>query len=129
MTADEATISSLVTDQYIACVNSADAQSYSQLYAETVLWSPPGGPDQTSKSGIEVAIGGLFAKSKLVVEIVADEIVVLDKYAWATGVVDGENTNRESGDVSNFRFRVLWILQMIDADWKITRQVWNNKPV
>ena len=129
MTNDESKITHLITNVYTNYVNKSDASGYASMYTDQVLWSPPGGPDQTTRDGIERTIGGMFSKVTLSVEIIADEIEILNDFAWVAGTVNGINTNKESSEKIKFKFRGLWLLNKIGSNWKISRQIWNNKPV
>jgi uncharacterized protein (TIGR02246 family) len=126
---DVAAISSLLSDTYGSLVMAHDAAGYAGLYADDVLWAPPNGPDQTSREGVKNGIGGLFAKFSFQVDPRAEEIEVLDGFAYAIGSVDGVLSPRDGSAPITIKFRVFWLLRKETAGWKITRQIWNNKPV
>ena len=126
---DETVIKKLVTETYGSLVNDHDAAGYAELYAENVLWSPPNGPDQTSKEGIQKGLQGLFDRFTFNVDPQAEEIAVLGDFAYVVGTVNGALTPRAGGDPTTIRFRIFWLLQKEAGIWKIARQIWNNKPV
>ncbi|MGC1442979.1 MAG: hypothetical protein WA888_20430 [Burkholderiaceae bacterium] len=80
------------------------------MYTEHVLWSPAVGPGQTTEPGVEGAIGGLFEKPSLAVEIEADEGSISGDSGWATGIVNGISTDKVTGEKGKFRFRLLQLL-------------------
>ena len=130
MTSDSvATIRQLLSEGYGGLVMASDAAGYAEQYSEDVLWAPPNAPDQTSKEGIVNAIQGLFDKFSFRVNPQPEEIEVQGDFAYVIGSVDGALTPRAGGDPVPIRFRVFWLLRKEAGEWKISRQIWNNKPV
>lgn len=119
----------MVIESYGEYANTHDAEGYVSLYAEDVLWSPPNGPDQTDTEGIQTAIQGLFDRLEFDVEPQADEIQVLGDHAYVIGTINGVLTPRSGDDPLTVHFRILWILHSEQGEWKIIRQIWNNKPI
>ena len=126
---DVASIRQLLSQGYGGLVMAHDAAGYSELYSTDVLWAPPNAPDQTSKEGIKNGIQGLFAKFSFKVDPQPEEIEVMGDFAYAIGPVDGVLTPRAGGDPMPIKFRVFWLLRREAGEWKISRQIWNNKPV
>ena len=126
---DVAAISRLLSETYGSLVMAGDAAGYAGLYADDVLWAPPDASDQASREGVENGIQGLFDKFSFQVDPRAEEIDILDGFAHAIGTVDGVISQRDGGAPVTIRFRVFWLLRKGEAGWKITRQIWNNKPV
>ena len=126
---DVTAISRLLSETYGSLVMAHDAAGYAGLYADDVLWAPPNAPDQRGQEGVKNGIEGLFAKFSFQVDPRAEEIEVLDGFAYAIGSVDGVLSPRDGGAPVAIRFRVFWLLRKEGAGWKITRQIWNNKPV
>jgi len=129
MSADIEAVTAVVTEDYGGYVNAHDAEGYVTMFSEDVLWSPPNGPDQTDADGIQTAVQGLFDRFEFDVEPQADEVEILGDVAYVVGTVDGVLTPRSGEDPVTIKFRVLWMLRNEDGDWKIFRQIWNNKPV
>lgn len=126
---DVTAISKLLSETYGSLVMAHDADGYAKLYADDVLWAPPNAPDQTSREGVKNGIAGLFAKFAFQVDPRAEEIEVLDGFAYAIGSVDGVLSPRDGSAPLTIKFRILWLLRKEASGWKITRQIWNNKPV
>ena len=124
-----AAITAVVVDTYGENVNNHDAASYATMFTEDVLWSPPNGPDQTDAEGIQAAVQGLFDRFEFDVQPQADEVEVLGDMAYVVGAVNGVLTPRSGEDPVTIHFRVLWLLRNEDGEWKIARQIWNNKPL
>jgi uncharacterized protein (TIGR02246 family) len=126
---DTATIKKLLSETYGDLVMAHNAAGYANLYSDDVLWSPPNGPDQTSKEGIKNGIQGLFDKFMFKVDPRPEEVQVQDDFAYAIGTVDGVLTPRDGGAPNAIKFRIVWLLRKEATGWKIFRQIWNNKPV
>ena len=126
---DVTTIRQLLSETYGNLVMAHHAAGYADLYSANVLWAPPNGPDQTSKDGIKDGIQGLFDKFSFKVNPRPEEIEVQGDFAYAIGIIDGALTPRTGGDPNTIKFRVFWLLRKEAGDWKICRQIWNNKPV
>ena len=124
-----AAVTAVVVDAYGENVNNHDAAGYVTMFTDDVLWSPPNGPDQTDAEGIQAAVQGLFDTFEFDVQPQADEVEILGDMAYVVGAVHGVLTPRSGEDPVTIHFRVLWLLRNEDGDWKIARQIWNNKPV
>jgi ketosteroid isomerase-like protein len=124
-----ATIRQLLSEGYGGLVMAHDAAGYAAQYSEDVLWSPPNAPNQTSVEGTQTAIQGLFDKFSFQVDPQPEEIEVLGDFAYAIGSVDGVLTPRAGGDPVSIKFCIFWLLRKEAGEWKISRQIWNNKPV
>ena len=122
-------IKKVLEGDYPNFVKSSDASGYAGMYTEETLWSPPGGPDQHTSSGINVAVAGLFKKISIDVSIMADEVEVYGSSAWVIGTANGSTTDLQSKEVSPFKYRLVWSMSKVGDVWQINRQVWNNKPV
>ena len=122
-------ITAVVVDAYGEHVNNHDAAGYVTMFTEDVLWSPPNGPDQTDAEGIQAAVQGLFDRFEFDVQPQADEVEILGNMAYVVGAVHGVLTPRSGDDPVTIHFRVIWLLGNEDGEWKIARQIWNNKPV
>jgi uncharacterized protein (TIGR02246 family) len=126
---DSATIGRLLSKTYGDLVMAHDATGYADLYSDNVLWSPPNAPNQTGKEGIRNGIQGLFDKFSFKVDPQPNEIEVEGDFAYAIGTVDGVLTPRTGGDPVTIKFSIFWLLRREAGEWKISRQIWNNKPV
>lgn len=124
-----ATVTAVIIDEYGEYVNNHDAEGYVSLYTEDVLWAPPNGPDQTDAEGIQSAVQRLFDTFEFDVEPETDEVMILGDTAYVVGSLIGVLTPRAGGDPMNIHFRAIWILRNEDGQWRIARQIWNNKPV
>ena len=125
---DVTKIRELVSKTYREMVVNHDAAGYASMYSDQVLWCPPNAPDQTTRAGIAKHMQGAFDKVVFNVEPSADEVEVMGDVAYAAGMVYGRTTPRAGGDDNAVKFRIFWLLRKESGDWKIHRQIWNNKP-
>jgi len=124
-----AAVTAVVVDAYGENVNNHDAEAYVTMFTEDVLWSPPNGPDQTDAEGIQAAVQGLFDTFEFDVQPQADEVKILGDMAYVVGTIHGVLTPHSGEDPVTIHFRVIWLLRNEDDEWKIARQIWNNKPL
>ena len=126
---DVAAVRDVITSGYQGAVDSHDAAAYADLFQDDVLWAPPNAPNATDKETIQSAVQGLFDTFEFEVEITPDEVEVMGDFAYVLGQVTGNLTPRNGDPVRPIHFQMLWLLREGPDGWKISRQVWNNKPV
>ena len=126
---EKTNVSQLLTKRYPQVVMAHDSTGYAELYADDVLWAPPGAPDQMSKAGIKQGIQSLFDKFSFEVAISLQEIDISADQALVIGNVAGRLTPRDGSLPRGIIFRILWLLRREEKEWRISRQIWNNKPV
>jgi len=119
----------VITD-YQGYVNAGDVPGYVTLFTDDVIWMPPNAPDRIGKADVFTAQGTTFSKFKLSVELTPTEVRLLSEdYGLVLASVHGSLTPHAGGDAADIRFRALFIMaSQPDGTWRITRQMWNNKP-
>jgi uncharacterized protein (TIGR02246 family) len=126
---DEATIRALLEERYTACLNTADVDSYSALYADDVIWAAPNLPDGRSRAEIATLLDGLFSKVTQQLTVHVDDLTVTGDSAVALGVATGTVARKPDGDAQPLKLRAIWVLRRDDdGTWRITRQVGTPKP-
>lgn len=115
---------------YQGYVNAGDAQGYTTLFTDDVVWMPPNAPDRVGKADVFNAQGTTFSKFKLSVELTPTEVRLLsEEYGLVLVSVRGSLTPHAGGDATEIRFRAIFVMaSQPDGRWRITRQMWNNKP-
>lgn len=58
-----------------------------------------------------------------------EEFEVLRDFAYVIGSVKGVLSPRDGSAPATIGLRFFWLLRTEAASWKISRQIWNNKPV
>jgi uncharacterized protein (TIGR02246 family) len=127
---EERALKQVIVD-YQQFVNAGDAQGYTTLFTDDVVWMPPNAPDRQGKSEVFDAQVAAFSKFKFTVALTPTEVRVLSK-EWGLVLcsVRGVLTPREEGDVVEFRFRGVFVMErQPDGRWLIARQIWNQKPM
>jgi uncharacterized protein (TIGR02246 family) len=125
---DEWAIRELLEQRYTACLNGADVDGYSALYADDVIWAAPNMPDARSRAEIVTLLTGLFSKVSQELTVHIDDLTVTDDSAVALGVATGTVTRKPDGDAQPLRLRAMWVLRRDDGTWRINRQVGTPKP-
>lgn len=128
-TQDTQQIRQLLEETYPANVRSGDAAKYASMYSEEALWIPPGAPDQKGPKGVTEGVSGNFQKVEMDPTLKIDEIEVINSdTAYALGKVEATISPKDGSDPMNVNMRAMWLLRREAGEWKIFRQIWNNKP-
>ena len=94
-----------------------------------MLGSRSPNPNISCKEAIRSAVQGLFDTFSFEVELTPDEIEVMGDFAYVLGQVTGNPTPRSGDPGRPIHFTAIWLLRKGPDGWKISRQVWNSKPV
>ncbi len=73
---EERALRQVITD-YQQFVNAGDAQGYTTLFTDDVVWMPPNAPDRTGKPEVLSAQTATFSQFTLNVELTPTEVRVL----------------------------------------------------
>jgi uncharacterized protein (TIGR02246 family) len=119
-----------VIAEYQQFVNAGDAQGYTTLFTDDVVWMPPNALDRIGRSEILDAQLGAFSKFKFKVELTPTEVRALSKeWGLVLCTVRAVLSPRGEGHVVEMRLRELFLLaRQTDGRWLIARQIWNQKP-
>ena len=122
-------IRQLLEETYPAHVRSGDAAKYASMYSEEALWMPPGVTDRQGAEGVREGTADNFQKFDMDPILKIDEIEVVNSdVAYALGKVEATISPKDGSDPMTVNMRVMWLLRREAGEWKIFRQIWNNKP-
>jgi uncharacterized protein (TIGR02246 family) len=124
---DVTAIRKLIEETYPTNAMSGDARTYASAFTEDALWAPPDMIDRRGPD--EIATGFDTINAAFTAVVTAEEIEVMDGFAYVVGRSEGTITPNDGSEPCQFLFRVIWLLQKQAGDWKIARQVWNSKPL
>jgi uncharacterized protein (TIGR02246 family) len=129
--ADVAAIRALV-EQWIAALETGDAEGLVGLYTDDAVRLPPDGPSSSGTEVFEEYFRGAFEEVSF--QCVwpvegTEEIIVaggwafhLSEYILLVTPIDGGETVEEKGNVVEI------IQRQPDGSWKIAREIWNHPP-
>ena len=122
-------IKQLIEEIYPANVRTGDPVKYASIFSEEALWMPPGAPDRQGQKGVSEGISVNFQQVEVDPNLITDEIeIVGSDMAYALGKVTAELRPKDGLDPMTVKMRAMWLLRREDSEWKIFRQIWNNKP-
>lgn len=126
---DTQQIRQLLEETYPASVRSGDSAKYAGLYTEDALWMPPGAPDRQGRKGVVEGSTENFQKFDMDPTLKTDEIALVNSdMAYVLGKVEATISPKDGSDPMTVKMRVMWLLRREAGEWKIFRQLWNNKP-
>ncbi len=126
---DREEIRRVFEDVYGENVRNKDLRGYGEMYTEDALWIPP---DVQDRCGVEDIIEG-FAHTVTNQDIdpifSADEIDVMGDFGYVNGISIAKIFPHDGSEPKTVKFRALWLMKKVNGEWKIKRQIWNNKPL
>jgi uncharacterized protein (TIGR02246 family) len=128
MSDDERAVTAIFEELLPAFVRAGDVAGYVSLFADDCMWCPPDRPDQTGKAEIEAAVGALLGEFTVAPRFHADEVKVIERYAFVNGTSREIITPRAGGPQTIVDTREFWLLVKRHDEWKITRLIFNDKP-
>lgn len=128
MSSDEKMIRNIIEIQYPGFVRSGDAQGYASQFTQDALWMPPGEKNQRGPQAIAESLHREFNSVQLRPTITIQELSILGDHAYAIGKDELAIIPKDGSAASHVVYTVFWFLRKADNQWKITRQIWNEKP-
>jgi uncharacterized protein (TIGR02246 family) len=128
MSGDEKTIRNIIENQYPGFVRSGNAKGYASQYTNDALYMPPGATDLEGPEAIAEGLNEELKTMQFHPVIDALEVSVLGDYAYAIGRGELTIIPKDGSDESKLVYTLFWLLRKVDDQWKIARQIWNEKP-
>ena len=114
---------------YAENVRTKHLRGYGEMYTQAALWMAP---DVQDSCGVEDIIEG-FAQQVANQDIdpifTADEIDVMGPTGYVIGISIAKIFPNDGSPPKTVKFRALWLMKKLNGEWKIDRQIWNNKPL
>lgn len=117
-------------ESYSGAVNASDSARYAALFTEDAIRMPPGGMPEYGPEAIRRSEQADYDEAKLDVAFTPRDALAIAE-GWTYGIADVEASMvaRGSGETSDFRLTVAWLLErQPSGEWRIKRQMWNRKP-
>ncbi len=127
--ADKILIKTVFEIKYSEAVRNRDKCAYLELYTDDAIWIPPNDIDRVGKDQIAIGFANMILTKNIDATFVSQEIEGTDVLAYVLGTSDAVITPLDQSPATKSKFRALWIMKKEQDNWKIYRQIWNNKPV
>lgn len=128
MSSQEEQIRSMIETGYPGFVRAGDAAGYAGQFTDDALWMPPGETDRKGPKAIAETLGAELEVFDLRPTITVREVSIVGDHAWVVGEDEIEVLPKDGGDPGRVVYTVFWLLRKMGDEWKIARQIWNEKP-
>ncbi|NET09750.1 MAG: SgcJ/EcaC family oxidoreductase [Symploca sp. SIO2B6] len=116
-------------ETYADNIRTKNHQGYGDMYTEDALWMPPNASDRCGREDILEAFDAMVANQDIDPIFVADEIEVMGDVGYVIGISNATIYPSDGSGPKQAKFRALWLMKKDCGQWRISRQIWNNKPV
>ncbi len=129
MSSDRNEIRRVFEEVYAENVRSKNLQGYGEMYAEDALWMAPNVADRCGREDIVEGFAEQIANQDIDPIFTADEIEVMGDFGYVIGISLATIYPHDGSPSKQVKFRALWLMKKYQGQWKIVRQIWNNKPL
>ncbi|MFZ1025505.1 MAG: SgcJ/EcaC family oxidoreductase [Limnoraphis robusta] len=126
---DRDEIRKVFEEVYAKNVKTKNLQGYGDMYTENALWMPPNGADLRGRQDIIGGFQKMIANQDIDPVFKADEIEVMGDFGYVIGTSDATIKPHDGSPSKQAKFSALWLMKKDGGEWKIDRQIWNNKPL
>ena len=126
---DRNEIRKVFEEVYAENVRTKNLQGYADMYTENALWMAPNVPDRCGREDIVEGFAEQIANQDIDPIFTADEIEVMGDFGYVIGISIATIYPNDGSPSKQVKFRALWLMKKVNQQWKIDRQIWNNKPL
>ncbi len=126
---DRNEIRKVFEEVYAENVRAKNLQGYADMYTENALWMAPNVPDRCGREDIVEGFAQQIANQDIDPTFTADEIEVMGDFGYVIGISLATISPDDDSPPKQAKFRALWLMKKKQGQWKIDRQIWNNKPL
>ncbi|MDV3350251.1 DUF4440 domain-containing protein [Leptolyngbyaceae cyanobacterium CCMR0082] len=125
---DRNQIKTIFEDIYPENARAKDSDAYAAMFTKAAIQMPPHVPDHYGRASIAAGYAQQVADKDLAPTLTAEEIQVMGDFGYVTGIAMVTVHPHDGSPSVQIKFRGLWLMQKEQGDWKIHRQIWNEKP-
>ena len=125
---DRNQIKKIFEETYPESARSKDPQRYAAMFTKTALQMPPNVPDRRGQADIAAGFAEQVADKALEPSLTAEEIHITEDFGYVIGIARVAVHPSDRSASTQLKFRGLWLMKKELGDWKIDRQIWNEKP-
>ena len=127
--ADENEIRKLFEQTYASAVRAGDVDAYVAMFTQDALRMPPGEADAHGVNKIAEAFGNQSIHVNIDPKLTAEEIKILGNFAFLVGSSIAQIHAKDGSPSTTAKLRLVWLLEKVEGTWKISREIWNSKPM
>lgn len=125
---DRDQIRKIFEEIYPKNARSNNPQSYAAMFTKTALQMPPNVPDRSGRDDIAAGYAEQIVDKELEPTLTAEEIQVMGDFGYVAGIAMVKVHFLNGSPSTQLRFRGVWLMKKEEGEWKIDRQIWNEKP-
>ncbi|MEA5470605.1 YybH family protein [Spirulina sp. 06S082] len=126
---DRSEIRRVFEEVYAENTRTKNIEGYGDMYTENALWMAPNVPDRCGREDIMAGFAESIAHQDIDPVFTADEIEVMGDFGYVIGISLATIYPEDDSPSKQAKFRALWLMKKECGEWKIDRQIWNNKPL
>ncbi len=124
---DRTQIKKIFEEIYPETARSRNPQRYGAMFTETAIQMPPHVPDRHGQADIAAGYAEQIVDKDLDPTLTAEDIHVTGDFGYVTGIAMVTIHPHDDSPAIQLKFRGLWLMKKEQGDWKIDRQIWNEK--
>ncbi|MEL6334467.1 MAG: DUF4440 domain-containing protein [Cyanobacteria bacterium J06626_26] len=125
---DRSHIQKIFEETYPQRARAKNPEAYAAMFTEAALQMPPNVPDRYGKADIAAGFAQQIADKDLAPTLTAEEIQITGDFGYVVGIAMVTVHPHDGSPAVTIKFRGLWLMKKEQGDWKIDRQIWNEKP-
>lgn len=126
---DREAIRQVFEEVYADNVRTKNLTGYGEMYTDDALWMAPNVPDRCGREDIIEGFAQSVVNQDIDPTFTAEEIEVMGDVGYVIGVSLANIYPLDGSPAKQAKFRALWLMKQEGGEWKISRQIWNNKPL
>ncbi|MGK7925167.1 MAG: SgcJ/EcaC family oxidoreductase [Spirulina sp.] len=126
---DREEIRKVFEEVYAENVRTKNLEGYGDMYTENALWMAPDVADRCGREDIIEGFTETVANQDIDPVFTAEEIEVMGDFGYVLGISLATIYPNDGSASKEAKFRALWLMKKVRGEWKIDRQIWNNKPL
>ncbi|NEQ52185.1 MAG: DUF4440 domain-containing protein [Leptolyngbya sp. SIO3F4] len=103
-------------------------EDYAAMFTKAAIQMPPNVSDRYGRKDIAAGYAEQVADKDLAPSLTAEEITLMGDYGYVTGIAMVTVHPHDGSPSLQIKFRGFWLMKKEQDEWKIDRQIWNEKP-
>lgn len=125
---DRDQIKAIFEQVYPDTVRARNPQAYGAMFTAAAVQMPPQVPDRYGPAAIATGFAQQIIHTDLDPTLTIEEIQIMGDFGYATGLARVTVRPHDGSPAVQITFRGLWLMKKEQTQWKIHRQIWNEKP-
>lgn len=124
---DRNQIKAIFEETYPKIARAKDPQEYAAMFTGSAVQMPPNVSDHYGQAAIAAGFAEQVADKDLDPTLTVEEIEIMGDFGYVTGIAMVTVYPHDGSPAIQIKFRGLWLMKKEQGQWKIHRQIWNQK--